>query len=144
MKLLSSLAGGIAGACVVTLLHEVVKKIDKNAPRVDLLDKEVSNNWHDLDEGERKLFLEEIAGNLAANSVYFTIASLNDKHAATPDGAQGVMAELSSVYAPGLKNALNVKGEGSGDKMRALTVAYYFVGGWVAKKVMEMVEDKLG
>ena len=37
MKVLASLAGGLAGAITVTVLHEMFRKSDSSAPRLDKL-----------------------------------------------------------------------------------------------------------
>jgi hypothetical protein len=147
MKLLSSLAGGFAGACAVTLLNEVVKKFDKGAPRIDLLGEEVVANSHEAMNLEvptgNKLYAEALGTDLIANTVYFSIASFNDKHTEIQGGVQGVLAGLSAVYAPGMMHLFNAEQTSGTDKKKALTMAYYFVGGLVAGKVMELVDDKI-
>ncbi|NII24485.1 hypothetical protein HB364_05315 [Pseudoflavitalea sp. X16] len=45
MKLLTSLAGGLAGAISVTILHELVRKIDPSAPRPGRLGERDKRRW---------------------------------------------------------------------------------------------------
>ena len=40
MKTIAALGGGLAGAAAVTLLHETVRRIVPEAPRMDLLGKQ--------------------------------------------------------------------------------------------------------
>ncbi len=147
MKILSSIAGGFAGACVVTLLNEIVKKYDKRAPRIDLLGQEVAAEAHNSYDSpvpsQGKLYKEVLTGDLLSNTVYFSIAGANQKQPEVQGGMQGIMAGLSAVYAPGLSSALNVKHTGETDKKKILTTAYYFIGGIVAAKVMKWVDEKL-
>jgi len=147
MKLISSLAGGFAGACVVTLINEVVRRFDKGAPRIDLLGQEAVAELHhqagDEVPTKEKLYWEALAADLISNTVYFSIAGTNDKHTEIQGGMQGIMAGLGAVYAPGLVNALNVEHTAGTDKKKALTTAYYFIGGMVAAEVMKAVDEHL-
>ena len=147
MKLVSSIAGGFAGACVVTLLNQIIKKFDKGAPRIDLLGQEVAAEMHEAVGSDvpakSQLYKEALAGDLLSNTIYFSIAGANNKQTEVQGGIQGVFAGLSAVYAPGLSNALNAKHTGETDKKKILTMAYYFIGGVVAAKVMKFVDEKL-
>jgi formamidopyrimidine-DNA glycosylase len=149
MKLISSLAGGFAGACAVTLLNQLVKKFDKGAPRIDLLGQETLAQVHEElgteVPGQEQLYKEALATDLLSNTIYFSIAGTNDKHTEIQGGMQGIMAGLGAVYAPGILNALNVNPDHTAgtDKKKALTTAYYFIGGMVAAEVMKLVEQQL-
>ena len=147
MRILSSLAGGFAGACVVTLLNEVIRRYDKEAPRIDLLGQEATAETHKAFGSEvpeqPQLYKQALSADLLSNTIYFSIAGANDKQPEVQGGIQGVMAGLSAVYAPGLTNALNAKHTGETDKKKILTTAYYFIGGLVAGKVMHWVNDLL-
>jgi hypothetical protein len=147
MRILSSLAGGFAGACAVTLLNELIRRYDKEAPRIDLLGQEATAGAHEAvgsDVPEQPaLYKQALAADLLSNTIYFSIAGANDKQPEVQGGIQGIMAGLSAVYAPGLSNALNAKHTGETDKKKILTTAYYFIGGLVAGKVMHWVNDML-
>ena len=147
MRLLSSLAGGFAGAVAVTLLNEIIRRYDKEAPRIDLLGQEVMAEGHqamgDDVPAQPRLYKEALATDLLSNTIYFSIAGANDKQPEVQGGIQGVLAGISAVYAPGLTNALNAKHTGETDKRKILTTAYYFIGGLVAGKVMHWVNDLL-
>jgi hypothetical protein len=147
MKLISSLAGGFAGAVAVTLLNEIIRKFDKGAPRIDLLGQEavaeVHKEMHTEVPAKNQLYTEALMGDLLSNTIYFSIAGTNDKHTEIQGGMQGVMAGLGAVYAPGILNALSVEHTAGTDKKKALTTAYYFIGGMVAAEVMKLVDEKL-
>ncbi|WP_207492418.1 hypothetical protein [Aridibaculum aurantiacum] len=147
MRILSSIAGGFAGACAVTLLNELVKRYDKEAPRIDLLGQEVVAEAHEAFDSEvppqNQLYKEALSADLLSNTIYFSIAGANDKQPEVQGGMQGILAGLSAVYAPGLSNALNAKHTGETDKKKILTTAYYFIGGVVAGKVMHWINDLL-
>lgn len=44
MKLSSAIGGGIAGALVLTAIHETVRRLNDSAPRMDLLGMEAMAN----------------------------------------------------------------------------------------------------
>jgi hypothetical protein len=73
-----STIGGFAGACTLTLLNESVKKLDKDAPRMDLLGMNAvarlmkGNNI--LTQTAGKLFPVALAGDLVSNSLYYSLA----------------------------------------------------------------------
>jgi hypothetical protein len=44
MSVETAMEGGITGATTLTILHEIVRKLDRNAPRMDEIGKEVLSN----------------------------------------------------------------------------------------------------
>lgn len=75
--------GGLAGACALTLLNEGAKKLDKDAPKLDLLG---MNAVARLMKGNSiatqaadKLFPVALAGDLVSNSLYYSMAESGDR-----------------------------------------------------------------
>ena len=50
MKVISSVAGGLAGALSVRLMQEILRKVDPTAPRLDLLRKQAALKIADKNE----------------------------------------------------------------------------------------------
>jgi hypothetical protein len=71
MKLLNSLAGGLAGALSVTILHGLVRKIDPSVPRPVRAGQQRSNGTHSRLSGKYRLLMVglSVAGGLIAAGV---------------------------------------------------------------------------
>jgi hypothetical protein len=144
MKLLSALAGGLAGACAVTILHEIVKKIDKEAPRLDLLGMESmakglkSANAEVPDDDT--LYAESLAGDIASNTIYYSFAGLGEENTELKGGTLGLLGGLGAIYLPQFFG-LNKDHTARTDKTKALTTLYYSLGGMVASQVMKWVDE---
>ncbi|HZG26321.1 MAG TPA: hypothetical protein VEZ17_17150 [Chitinophagaceae bacterium] len=146
MKLLSAIGGGIAGACALTLVHQVLKSIDPDAPRMDLLGMEaVSLGLKKADRAipsREKLYNATMAGDLLSNSLYYTLAGMGRKKSVLYRGAGlGLAAGIGGVLLP---KPLGLHPEFSSrtPKTAVMTVALYLVGGLVAAGVSRMLEAR--
>ena len=148
MKILSSLAGGLAGAIAVTLLNEIVKKYDPKAPRLDLLGMNaVSKGFSAADAqtpSRREQYNYSLIGDLVSNTIFFAMAGKgNTKKALAKGSLLGLTAGLGAVVTP---DALGLDAEQTNrtTKTQFMTVAYYLIGGLVAGAVSTMLtkQDK--
>lgn len=143
MKLLSALAGGLAGACAVTILHEIIKKIDDEAPRLDLLGMEsVSKGLDSMGAtvpDDDTLYKETLAGDIASNTIYYSLAGVGKEDTVLKGGALGLLGGIGAIYMPQLFG-LNQQHTGRTEKTKALTTLYYSLGGLVASEVMKLVD----
>jgi hypothetical protein len=136
MKLSSALGGGIAGAVVLTVIHESLRRLNANAPRMDLLGMEAIEKTldsADLAVPERKnLFKLTMAGDLVSNSLYYSMSGFgNERHSIVRGFLLGLAAGIGAVYLPkrlGLKEEASTRTQ----ETLLLTVALYSVGGLVA------------
>src|SRR5205085_7599229 len=75
MKLLSAIGGGVAGAAVLTVLHETVRRFNTDAPRMDKLGMEAISNTLEKANidlpGEKQLFEITMAADMISNSSYY-------------------------------------------------------------------------
>ena len=80
MNPLTALGGGLAGACAVTLIHETVRRIVPEAPRLDLLGMTAIEKGlraaGKKAPGENQLFTWALAGDIVSNSLYFSLAGV--------------------------------------------------------------------
>lgn len=136
---LESLAGGAAGAAVLTLVHESARRVRDDAPRMDVLGRRaiaagVRAAGATPPSGER-LQTAALAGDLVANTAYYALVGLDGpKGAVARGGLLGLAAGLGAVFLPG------PLGLGTGPSRRtpqtaAMTVAWYTLGGLVAGAV---------
>jgi hypothetical protein len=139
MKLISALLGGLAGAVALNLLHETIKKIDKNAPRVDLVGEEALSKTMeaagiDPPKGDQ-LYTATLVSDLISNTIYYgTIGLGADKNIISRGLGMGLLAGIGAVKLPkpmGLDEAPVART----DKTKLLTVVWYTTGALVTAVV---------
>ena len=144
MKLFSAIAGGLAGATVLTLLHETLRRVDRNAPRMDRLgmeaiDKSLTAINAEVPK-EDALFKITMAGDIISNSIYYSLAGIGGKDQAVVRGALlGLAAGLGAVYLP-KPLGLNENASSRTAETKLLTIALYLTGGLVASGVSKLIE----
>lgn len=143
---LKSTIGGLAGACTLTLLNESVKKLDKDAPRMDLLGMNAvarlmkGNNV--LTQTANKIFPVAIAGDLVSNSLYYSMADSETEQKTLIRGALlGLAAGVGAVALPRTLG-LNEDATTRTLKTKILTIAWYTIGGVVAAGAMNLLHRK--
>lgn len=141
-----STLGGLAGACTLTLLNESIKKIDKDAPRMDLLGMNAvarlmkGNNI--LTQTADKLFPVALAGDLVSNSLYYSMADAGNRKKTLIRGSLlGLGAGLGAVMLP-KSLGLNDEATTRTFKTKVLTVTWYVLGGLVAAAAINFLDRK--
>jgi hypothetical protein len=145
MKVLASLAGGLAGAITVTLLHEVIRKIDPSAPRLDLVgqkatEKLAQKTGYKPPTGNN-LYATSLAGSILANTLSYSLAGLGGKRPLSVGTIMGATMGLSAVALP---DKLGLNGHHVKDDQRKkwITMILYIAGGLVASAVARQVEKR--
>lgn len=141
----TSVIGGLAGAGTLTLLNETVKKLDKDAPRLDLIGMNavakvvkgagIKNALFNKSE----LLPVALAGDLLSNSLYYGLADAGDNNKTLLRGALlGLGAGLGAVL---LSKPLGIDARVSEAplKTKVMTVAWYIAGGLVAAAVTNLL-----
>lgn len=143
---IKSTIGGLAGACTLTLLNESVKRLDKDAPRMDLLGMNAvarlmkGNSF--LTQTVDKLLPVALAGDLVSNSLYYSMADAEGEKKTLIRGALlGLGAGLGAVVLP-KSLGLNEDATTRTLKTKILTVTWYVVGGLVAAAAMNFMNKK--
>lgn len=147
MKVSSALAGGLAGTITVASLHEALRRITPNAPRmdqldIDLLSKGLKSMNKKLPE-ENELQRWAVGGELLCDTAYFSMAAAGGRKKAWLCGALlGLAAGISAVVLP---KSLGLPDESSNKTLgtKIMTVGLYLIGGLAAAAVARMV-DKAG
>jgi hypothetical protein len=144
---LKSTIGGLAGAVVLTALNESIKRIDKDAPRLDLLGMNAvaklikGAGLKKVVKGE-KLEPVSMTGDLLTNSLYYGMADAgNDQQTYVRGTLLGLGAGLGALTLAkplGLDEAAPY----APLKTKALTVAYYIIGGLVAATVINLLSNR--
>jgi len=141
-----STLGGLAGACTLTLLNESVKKLDKDAPRMDLLGMNavarLMKGHNILSQTAARLFPVALAGDLVTNSLYYSMAEADNKRSTLIRGS--LLGLAAGVGAVALPKSLGLNDEATTRTMKTkvLTVAWYVIGGLVAAAAINLLDKK--
>ncbi len=141
MKVLHQIIGGIAGAVTLNALHQAAAKLNKNAPRVDLVGEQALNKGLALAGAPtlkgQKLFGATLAADLASNAVYYSfIGRGNEKNLVARGAGYGLAAGVGAVT---LTKPMGLDDEpvNKNTASTIMTVAWYTIGGLVAALAMK-------
>ena len=145
MKILKNLLGGLAGALALNIIHETVRRFDKDAPRVDQVGEEGVNHALEAVTGEslsgKQLYAANLAGDIISNSLFYsTIGSAETKNLLWRGAATGVSVGLSTLSMT-KRMGLDDSPVNRSLKTKAMTVGYYFAGGLVAGLVIRALRS---
>ena len=148
MKVLSSIAGGLAAAIAVNLLHEIIKRYDPDAPRLDHMAMDaMSKGFKIADESvpaKKNLYKYSLVGDMISNTMFFSMAGGKGgvKKALSKGLIIGLTGGFGAVFGP---KPLGLKSEATNKTHRTqvIAVAYYLVGGLVAAGVAKMIDKKI-
>lgn len=140
-SVLQALGSGLAGAVAVTLIHETARRFIPNAPRMDVLGmRAIARGLYKMDEQPpegKELFKWSIVGDLVSNSLYYSLAGTGQQ-----PWVKGVLlgaaAGLGGVALPG-PLGLGTEPSGRTPQTKAMTVAWYLIGGLVTAAVAQAI-----
>lgn len=134
-RLSQALLSGLAGAAAMTVLHESLRRVMPDAPRLDLLGMRAlarARSAAGAEPAPESLHGQALVMDLASNAAYFSLAG-----AAGPDDSPwlgkllGIGAGFGSLYLPGMMG-LGTEPTRRTPETEAMTVGIYAVGGMVA------------
>ncbi|HZH37332.1 MAG TPA: hypothetical protein VEX65_08655 [Flavisolibacter sp.] len=146
MKATTVLAGGLAGATAVTIIHESIKAVVPQAPRMDRLGMEA------ISKGLRKagkrvpdqdaLFSMAMVGDLVSNAIYYSAAGIgNEKNIWLRSTLLGLSAGIGAVVLPG-PLGLSKKHSNKTVATQVMTVGLYVAGSLVTTAVIKLLNKK--
>jgi hypothetical protein len=141
-----ALTGGIAGASVLTTIHEIVRKTLPLAPRMDLLGmmalSKILSSFGKMPPSRRKLFFITMAGDIASNAFFYALSGVGKKKYTLGKGLfLGLSAGIGAVLLPkplGLDPAYSRRTT----QTALMTIAWYTIGGLVSALVMKAIDSK--
>ncbi|RYZ51283.1 MAG: hypothetical protein EOP49_12100, partial [Sphingobacteriales bacterium] len=141
MRILPSIAGGLAGALTVTLIHEILKRTEPDAPRMDKLGMEaIAKGMEAIDEPvptKKDLFGMAFAGEIISNTAYYSLTGLGKRKNATSKGnILGIAAGLGAIFLP-KPMGLSERQTNRTFKTQMLSLGLYMLGGFVASQVTQ-------
>ena len=144
MKVSAAVAGGLAGTLTVASIHEALRRVTPDAPRMDLLDMElIRKGLKSLDKeapGEDDLQRWAVGGELLCDTAYYGLAAMGGKKGVWFRGALlGLIAGVTAVVLPkplGLPEAPSNRTPAT----QLMTIGLYLMGGLVAAAVAKLVD----
>jgi len=145
MKKSAALAGGLAGTVTVASIHEALKRITPDAPRMDLLDMELIRkglaSMNKKIPAENELQRWAVGGELLCDTAYFGLAGMGGKKVVWLRGALlGLGAGIAAVVLP---KPLGLPEESSNKTTatKLMTIGLYLIGGIVAAATTQLVDN---
>ncbi|RYY29760.1 MAG: hypothetical protein EOP41_02015 [Sphingobacteriaceae bacterium] len=145
MKITTALAGGLAGAVTLNLIHESYRQIDQDAPKIHLIGEEAllkmlkSANLP-LPKNREELYKWTMAGDIISNAAYYSLIAAGKPKGLIKRGLLlGLAAGLGGVYTPA-KMGLNNAPTDRTLETKVLTVLWYTLGGLAAAGVMKALK----
>lgn len=134
--MIDALTAGAAGAVALTLVHESVRRVRDDAPRMDVLgERAIAAGLRAAGTEpppEPQLHQLALGGDLVSNTAYYALVGLGGPDGAVVRGAAlGLAAGLGAVYLPG-PLGLGERPSRRTPQTAAMTVAWYALGGLVA------------
>jgi hypothetical protein len=136
MNIIKNIIGGLAGAVALNLLHEGIKRVDHEAPRVDLVGEDGLNKLLTASGSKPlhgdALFAATLAGDILSNAFYYSLIGVGKKKylllRGITYGAAAGLGALELTRPIGLSDAPVTRNF----ETKVLTVSYYLAGGIVA------------
>jgi hypothetical protein len=133
-ELTTSLAAGLAGAAVLTAVHETTRRLTPRAPRMDVLGErgiaKVMRGAGLRVPGKTALHRMALGGDVVSNSLYYALVGTG-RGAWARGAALGLLAGVGAVVLPPYLG-LGKAPRGVTPRVKLMTVAYYTLGGVAA------------
>ncbi|WP_299825884.1 hypothetical protein [uncultured Pontibacter sp.] len=132
---LKAMASGLAGAVVLTVVHETLRRFVPDAPRMDVLgmrsiEKLMTKADEQPPQDKEELHTWALAGDVISNSLYYSLAGTGSS-AWWRGAALGAAAGAGALLLPG-PLGLGEQPSNRTTKTQVMTVSYYLLGGLVA------------
>jgi len=145
MKVSAALAGGLAGTLTVASLHEALKRVTHDAPRMDLLNIElIRKGFKSMNkEVPKKDELERwaVGGELLCDTAYYGLAGMGGKKGVWLRG--GLLGLVAGITAVALPKPLGLPEEPSNktSATQLMTIGLYLMGGLATSAITELVDN---
>jgi hypothetical protein len=143
IKISSAIGGGLLGALALTLLHEGVRKMDKDNLTIDSLGlnalSKILKGFRDSTlTAEQELFELTHTGEVLSNALYFSIAGMGSKkNLMLRSALLGLTAGLGALVLP---RYLGIEENGRSNKSKILTISRYLLGSLLTATAIKKME----
>ena len=139
-----NILGGLAGAIVLNVVHQLAKKVDKDAPQMDkigeeALSKSIKTVGYDPPKGD-KLFLTTLISDVVANASYYSLIGKGKKEHLLLRGI--VFGAVAGIGALNLTKplGLNDRPVNKNNKTKAMTIGWYILGGLATALTLKLLK----
>lgn len=137
--------GGLAGAIALNVVHQIAKKVDKDAPQIDKIGEEavsksIKRVGYNPPKGN-KLFMATLVSDVIANATYFSLIGNGNKGNLFLRGiVYGTMAGIGALK---LTKPLGLDDQpvNKTNKTKAMTIGWYLLGGIVTVMTLKLLND---
>jgi hypothetical protein len=142
-SVMRALAAGFAGACAITILHEILKRTAAHPPRLDILGMRAIAKGMRMAEQPvpQRLHDTALAGDLIANTAYYSlVAAAGSQRALLTGSLLGAGAGLGAILLPKPMGL----GVGPSDRTaatQAMAVSLYLAGGVLAGAAYQKMRE---
>lgn len=146
MSIAKNLLAGLGGAIALTILHESLKHIDPDMPRIDLVGEEaLQKTLHGFGthiSSPSQLYNATLGADLISNSLYYSaICSGKQENVWTKAIVSGLAAGIGAVTLP-KPMGLNDEPVAKSTQTKILTVGYYVAGALVTAGIVSLLNKK--
>lgn len=146
MNFVKSLIAGFAGATALNILHETLRKLDPEAPRIDLVGeqavKKTAGALNLTKPTGNSLYGITLVGDILSNATYFAAIGVGSKKFMLLRAVgTGISAGLAALKGPAALG-LNEQHVANTEKRKLMTVGYYVFGALVTAGVLGMIAKK--
>ena len=146
MTSLQALGSGLAGALVLTAVHETARRGISKAPRMDTLgSRAIAQTMESLGQeppSEPRLHETALIGDVVSNAMFYSLIGLGDPEGAPQRGALlGLAAGIGGVVLPG-PMGLGRAPSSRTKATQAMTVGWYTLGGLAAGVAYRMIAEQ--
>jgi hypothetical protein len=132
MKILNALIAGLAGAVVVTIAHELIRKNDPDAPRLDLLGEEALGKVIRATGADvpvkAKLYAPALTADVLSNAFYYGLSTVRAKNPLMAGLFAGASAGLGAIKLP-RRLGLDLSHTDGSTHKKGVTMGLYTLGG---------------
>lgn len=139
-----AIGSGVAGAAIVTLIHEALRQFVPKAPRMERIgmqavEKILNKTGQSTPQNDNILYGQALIGDLISNSTFYGLTAIGKK-----PWLVGLLAGLGAgIAAVTLPKPLGLDGEDANrtPATTAMTIGLYTVGGIVAAGVAALLSE---
>lgn len=148
MTAAKNLLAGLGGALALNLLHELLKKKDKDMPRIDKLGEEAVQKGLSVAgatpiKDADSLYAATLGADLLSNTLYYSAIGAGDpKYMWAKAFALGITGGTGAVTLPGL-SGLDPEPVTKTAGTKTLTVGYYLFGALVTGCILKALEKNV-
>lgn len=146
MSTLEAIGSGVIGATALTAIHESARRNFSDAPRMDVLgERAIARSMRMVGQkapAEDRLHTAALAGDIVANSLYYSLVGIGDPRTALLRGVVlGLAAGIGGVYLPG-PMGLGSEPSARTPATKAMTIGWYLAGGIAAALAYQMISRR--